>query len=539
MPSGYQNDTTGSRRPHHQGGGSGSGNHGNSRQHPDGHLVLSESFESFRDRFLATATEGELFEDPDFPTDESSLPLKQHSIVWRRPYKISGQYADKPFMLVDGTASSDVIQGNLGDCWFLAPCAGLARYKEHIGRVIPPNQTLHGPGYTGMVHFRFWRFGRWVTVVIDDRLPTKFPRGLVYVKSSDSNEYWPSLLEKAYAKLNGGYKGLDGGMAMDALVDLTSGLSETYDYSTEDIPEDLYGILYRSARTGAFMTCSTKNSDWQNTKANENGIVTGHSYTITDVQVIQMTNGQYVQLVRVRNPWANATEWKGDWSDKSSLWSFVPDQEKAKLKLKQSYDGEFWINYTDFLQQFNKVITCTVGPDFDGDGVADLRSRVGSSIQLLMVHGSWVPGLNAGGCSNHDTYNTNPQFVFTLSQPDEFDPWRDPATKHGKCSAVIALMQEYRRTREYIKPPREKIGFALFTAPGPNQRVHGNWLTERNNVGKSGSYINHREVQHRCLLSPGHYVIVPTTFNPIYSECSFILRIFTEKGISCNSFLNL
>ena len=50
-------------------------------------------------------------------------------------------------------------------------------------------------------------------------------------------------------------------------------------------------------------------------EADENGIVSGHSYTITDVQVIQTSNGQYVQLLRIRNPWANDTEWNGDWSD--------------------------------------------------------------------------------------------------------------------------------------------------------------------------------------------------------------------------------
>ena len=58
-----------------------------------------------------------------------------------------------------------------------------------------------------------------------------------------------------------------------------------------------------------------QNSKWWDVEADENGIVSGHSYTITDVQVIQMTNGQYVQLLRIRNPWANDTEWNGDWSD--------------------------------------------------------------------------------------------------------------------------------------------------------------------------------------------------------------------------------
>lgn len=100
---------------------------------------------------------------------------------------------------------------------------------------------------------RFWQYGKWVDVVIDDRLPTCNGK-LLYLCSADRDEFWSALLEKAYAKMYGSYGALTSGLACEAMEDFTGGVVEMYKLNY--VPSDFYQLLMKAHERQSMMACS-------------------------------------------------------------------------------------------------------------------------------------------------------------------------------------------------------------------------------------------------------------------------------------------
>ncbi|XP_023215295.1 calpain-B-like isoform X3 [Centruroides sculpturatus] len=465
--------------------------------------------------------EGRLFEDPQFPCSDSSIFYSRappRPFEWKRPHEL----CDAPEFIVEGISRFDVVQGELGDCWLLAAVANLTLNKDLFLRVVPEDQSF-GDGYAGIFHFRFWQYGRWIDVVIDDRLPT-FAGKLVFMHSSDNTEFWSALLEKAYAKLHGSYESLKGGITSEAMEDFTGGLAEIYEM--DKIPPNMFLVLHKAFQRMSLMGCAIE-PDPRNPEAIlPTGLVAGHAYSITCVKLVEVQTPRVtgkIALLRIRNPWGNEQEWNGAWSDKSPEWTVLSDEEKEEIGLTFSADGEFWMSYKDFVRNFMKLDICNLSPDsLNEESLRDLSTR---KWEASAFEGAWTKNCTAGGCRNYlETFATNPQYRVVLEDVDEDDD-------EELCTLIVALMQKNRRSQRKMGAESLTIGFSIYHLKNPEslpKPLPKEFFKYNASVARSPSFINLREVAARFKLPPGTYCVVPSTFDP-NEEGEYILRIFTEK----------
>ncbi|KAK5925983.1 hypothetical protein CgunFtcFv8_021590 [Champsocephalus gunnari] len=462
-----------------------------------------KSFDELRHECLL---KGVLFEDRDFPAEDSSLYYSQSvpvNIEWKRPKEI----CDNPKFIVGGADRTDICQGQLGDCWLLAAIASLTLKKDAMARVVPPNQDFDNR-YAGIFHFQFWNHNQWLDVVVDDRLPAVRSK-LIMLHSASNDEFWSALLEKAYAKLHGSYESLKGGSTMEAMEDFTGGVGEVYE--TKNAPDNLFHIMRKAMDRGSMMGCSIDiTSSAESEAKTSTGLVKGHAYSITGLEEVAV-RGQKVQLIRIRNPWGQV-EWNGPWSDDSREWGYVSAADKKRL-LQNSDDGEFWMEFEDFKKNYDKAEICNMTPD-------SLTDDTKRHWEVNMLEGNWIRGSTAGGCRNFiDTFWTNPQFQLELEDADDDD---------DVCSVMIALMQKNRRKLRKEGMDLETIGFAVYEAPDGQDQAGKDFFRYHPSKARSKTYVNMREICERFTLPPGKYLLVPTTFQP-HHEADFIIRIFSEK----------
>ena len=111
----------------------------------------------------------------------------------------------------------DIIQRNIGDCYFLSALSDLTRYQYIIVEKIR-TQKFNEKGYYEMILFID---REWQVILIDDYFPYDPVQRKFVGERPHWKELWALLLEKDWIKVNRGYTNISCEIFSEEILSLT------------------------------------------------------------------------------------------------------------------------------------------------------------------------------------------------------------------------------------------------------------------------------------------------------------------------------
>lgn len=326
-------------------------------------------------------------------------------------YHRISEISDDPKLIVgDYVDYHSIKQTVISDCSFVASLAVAAQYEKRFGKalitsIIYPRNSRNEPIYnaSGKYTIKLHINGIPRKVVIDDYLPLGRYNQLLCSYSNNKNEFWVSLLEKAYMKMMGGYD-FPGSNSVGYRISvhfitihliiksfcnfvqqnidlhaLTGWIPERIALRSKDDNFNASAIFDRLESGLANGRCliTVATGELSDSTAERTGLVQSHAYAVLNLMEINVSKGNVallndnsklnikkklkylqfkgVKLLQLKNPWSHL-RWKGNYSELDTA-HWTPELQEIlnyNPKLAEQFDnGIFWIDYPSILNFFD------------------------------------------------------------------------------------------------------------------------------------------------------------------------------------------
>ena len=180
--------------------------------------------------------------------------------------------------------SEDVMQGDIGDCYFLSVLSSLALNPKRIKNLFP-NLNISP---NGLFEARIFIDGEAVNVVVDDYFPFiekedgTFELAFAGI-NHETNNIWPMILEKIWAKVNFVYENIIKGDPSDAFEFLTPSPFNSFYHNIHH--EEIFNRIVEACEKNYVASCAI-NADGNVSLADlvKMGLLSNHAYSILGYQ---------------------------------------------------------------------------------------------------------------------------------------------------------------------------------------------------------------------------------------------------------------
>ena len=338
------------------------------------------------------------FTDDLFPPNDSSLLSKDKKgmyldrengaknvslintteISWKR---LSDIYPEN-YLFEDNIDFEDIRQGKIGNCYFLSALASMTEYPNLLSQLFK-TKSQNSQCYWEIILFID---GEFQIVVIDDYVPIIKNTNDLYFCKPNNKELWVVLLEKAWAKVNGGYTNIISGWPSDVMGFFT-GYSTSYliHDNYNETCDDLFNTIDNFDKGNCVICASTRGDD---DSIEKKGLIKGHTYSLLNTYNVELKNGSNELLLQLLNPWGYR-EWIGNYSDSSSKWNDVKNKDDLLINARNTAKtkGSFFISINDFQKYFIRTDICHIMFDCN----LSLHKIESNELTLPNVYNLYIP----------------------------------------------------------------------------------------------------------------------------------------------------
>lgn len=208
-------------------------------------------------------------------------------------------------LFIDGAKPEDVQQGQIGDCYFPAAMAAIAKANpDAINNLVKDN----GDGtYTVTFKQKDWASGRFkdVAIKVDGDLYVRSYGGALYGHSSNSSdpkkmELWFPLVEKAYAQWKGSYNEIGNGGHSSNVFEAVLGKDGQDMYVSTGNLDRVFDTIKKAVDAKQPVAAGTYGES-EEARYTNSGVYADHAYSILGYE--QVGNEKFVIM---RNPWGES-----------------------------------------------------------------------------------------------------------------------------------------------------------------------------------------------------------------------------------------
>lgn len=502
---------------------------------------------------------GILFEDESFPNTPANIESLSGENPLPPEFKRIREISENPVIKAEGPPGA-ICLGSLSNINFISAISMIAERSKLLENLFPDLKEMNNlksiKNYAGVFRIRFWIDGAFTFVVVDDVLPM-IKGKIICPHSSNQNEFWPSLLAKAYAKLLGGYDRLEKLRLEDALQDLTGCVLDTITFQDKTVPNDLRKIklfetLGQDLNDGSIVLLCSKsdllyeeiidNSKESNAFCDAlcaprrlgsvdhaSGLCSNYAYMLTKTCVVPKNPSamgamlsalkitqdtpkdrllRLRSVITVQSKTTSFGEWKGAYSEGSQEWEELSIKDRSRIGLVVSTEAEFWMPLSALFKYFIGAIVARLP-----------KTGIFGSWSLAEYNGIWRASNSGGSLDFRNSFLQNPQYLFEM-------------VKDTPEEVLVSLNRKYTwdmETRKVVEQTSSPaIGFALLKVES-NRDVKVHRLSTCSVVDVHPTK-SHRAVFGRYKLCHGRYVLVPFLKEP-QQEADYFLRMYLPRNL--------